>query len=169
MAAAGSVVYQICPKGYVGAAKRRCSSQVATFADPGMIDGNNKPNGQWKRPVFLHCKEPFVDDLHRKLKLVSLGYRVAEIDVIVTNFTNYIWGKLNRTMNSSVEEAAAFLPGEGNTILDLARSLESFLWKGSHLMGPIFWNTTAVDYFYALDALLSMPLSFFYPEVRFKL
>lgn len=167
MTAVSSAAYRFCPNGYVGVAKRRCSSPAASFADPGTIGANNKPNWQWDRPIFSHCSERFVADLHRKLKLVSLGYRVMEIDVIVTNFTNYIWDKLNRTLSSSNdEETAVFLPGEGNTILDLARSLESFLWKGSHLMGPLFWNTAAVDYFYALDALLSMPISFFYPEVR---
>lgn len=168
MTAAGSVAYRFCPNGYVGVAKRRCTSTAATLSHPGINGEPGEPTWQWDRPIFSHCSERLVADLHRKLRLVSLGYKVAEISDIVANFTGYVWQKLNKTVSPSIsDDSAVFLPGEGNTMLDLARSLESLLWKGSHLMEPLFWNTTAVNYFYALDALLSMPTSFFYPDVSF--
>ncbi|XP_057370422.1 uncharacterized protein LOC130691485 isoform X2 [Daphnia carinata] len=163
--------YQFCPAGYVGVAKRHC------FAVKELPDDNGETHPAirlfWGEPDFSNCSDRELTELYQQLKLITLGYVVTDLPSIVNKFADFIEWKLegiaesNRFTNSrkaTDEEATPFpyLPGEGNMLLEMAVSIEALLWRRTEVLPHSFWNSTAVRYLYALDALLSMPHDIFH-------
>ena len=175
LTATDATANQFCPKGYVGVAKRRCiwveqpieRSSTVTAA----TTANTAFTWHWETPDLSHCSERGVHDLNRQLKLVVLGYAVDDVGSITAKFNRAIIRKLNAIEASgwanwtSKLPSPAYLPGEGNALLELARNIEVFLWKKTELLPQRFWNSTAIDYLYSLDTLLSMPPGFYSPNV----
>lgn len=175
LTAVDSTNFQFCPTGYVGAAKRFCRSQqhqVVSGEGEGseLMNNNRESLWRWDPPDFSNCAEKVVAELHRKMKLIMLGYAVGDVPSIVALFSRQIQNRLDgiqqsgKIMNDSNEWP--FLPGEGNAFVQLAKALETFLFKRADALSETFWNTTAVEYFHALDSLLSItPHNFFSPDV----
>ena len=176
LTAVDSTNFQFCPTGYVGAAKRFCRSQqhdqVVSGEGEGseLMNNNSESLWRWDPPDFSNCAEKVVAELHRKMKLIMLGYAVGDVPSIVALFSRQIQNRLDgiqqsgKIMNDSNEWP--FLPGEGNAFVQLAKALETFLFKRADALSETFWNTTAIEYFHALDSLLSItPHNFFSPDV----
>uniref|UniRef100_A0A0P5AMI9 Brain-specific angiogenesis inhibitor n=1 Tax=Daphnia magna TaxID=35525 RepID=A0A0P5AMI9_9CRUS len=164
--------YQFCPAGYVGVAKRHCFAVKELPDDGGETLPAIKPFWSWGEPDFSNCSDRELTEVYHQLKLITLGYVVTDLTSIVNKFADFIEWKLkgiaefNRFTNwknRTDEEAtpAPYLPGEGNMLLEMAISLEVFLWRRTEVLPHSFWNSTAVRYLYALDALLSMPRDIF--------
>jgi hypothetical protein len=105
--------------------------------------------------------------------LITLGYAVTDIASIINKFADFIQRKLKdfadlKSAGSEQTTQFPYLPGEGNALLEIAMSLEAFLWKRTEVLPQSFWNSTAIQYLYALDALLSMPKDFFRLDVSRK-
>lgn len=164
--------FQFCPAGYIGVAQRHCLS----VKDNG---GNAVPAKlafwSWGEPDFSNCSDRELTEIYRQLKLITLGYVVTDVASIFNKFADFIQWKLkgiaefnriaNREKTIDEETPSPYLPGEGNALLELAMSLEAFLWKRTEVLPRSFWNSTAVRYLYALDALLSMPRDIFRLDV----
>uniref|UniRef100_A0A0P6EIG7 Brain-specific angiogenesis inhibitor n=1 Tax=Daphnia magna TaxID=35525 RepID=A0A0P6EIG7_9CRUS len=164
--------YQFCPAGYVGVAKRHCFAVKELPDDGGETLPAIQPFWSWGEPDFSNCSDRELTEVYHQLKLITLGYVVTDLTSIVNKFADFIEWKLkgiaefNRFTNwknRTDEEAtpAPYLPGEGNMLLEMAISLEVFLWRRTEVLPHSFWNSTAVRYLYALDALLSMPRDIF--------
>lgn len=157
MTAADVTNYQFCPAGYIGVAKRHCRS-IQELPDTDSTSDDRQTT--WEETDFAHCTARNVSELYRQFKLITLGYLVADFQSIVDKFTYLIHKKLEDIHGQSV-----YLPGEGNALLEMAKSLETFMLKKTDMLEKSFWHWTAVDYLYALDDLLSMPADFFRPDV----
>ena len=94
--------------------------------------------------------------------MVGLGYAVSDMPTILTKLSVYVEKKVNEL---AAPIGGPFLPGEGNAVIDVIQSVDTFLWKKWHLFDAVFWNSSAVSYLRALDSLLSMPSTYFYPNV----
>lgn len=176
MTAVDATNYQFCPAGYVGVARRRCKSSVEELPDVDVIAAASRVVWSWDEPDFAHCSDRYINDLYKKMKLVALGYVVVDVPSVYNQFGDFIHAKLklidetNRLNPKRATRAEQipfpYLPGEGNALLEMAKILEAFVWSNkTHVLPPSFWNSTAVDYLYALDALLSMPTDYFRPDV----
>lgn len=154
--------YQFCPAGYIGVARRHCRSVQK------LLDSDNKDDDRtlsvWEETDYSHCTDRSVNELYRQLKLVTLGYLVTNVQLIVDKFTHLVHKKLESIERHQTIETP-YLPGEGNALLEMAKSLETFMLKKTRTLEKLFWHTTAVDYLHALDDLLSMPGDFFRPDV----
>ncbi|KAI9565389.1 hypothetical protein GHT06_009181 [Daphnia sinensis] len=162
--------YQFCPAGYVGVAKRRCLAVKELPDDGGEALPAIRPF--WGEPDFSNCSDRELTEIYQQLKLITLGYVVTDLPSIVNKFADFIAGKLKviaefnglanwkKTKNEEVV-LSPYLPGEGNMLLEMAISVETFLWRRTEVLPHSFWNSTAVRYLYALDALLSMPRDIF--------
>lgn len=174
--AVGSTSCQYCPAGYVGVAKRHCLS-VKELPDE---NKDAVPAIQafwsWGEPDFSNCSDQELTEIYQQLKLITLGYVVTDVASVFNKFTHFIHGKLDgiskfnplANPKKTIDKEATpspYLPGEGNALLEIAMSLETFLWRRTEVLPHSFWNLTAVRYLYALDALLSMPRDFFNPDV----
>uniref|UniRef100_A0A0P6GFS4 Brain-specific angiogenesis inhibitor n=1 Tax=Daphnia magna TaxID=35525 RepID=A0A0P6GFS4_9CRUS len=161
--------YQFCPAGYVGVAKRHCFAVKELPGDGGEALPAIRKFWSWGEPDFSNCSDRELTEIYRQLKLITLGYVVTDVTSIINKFADFIQLKLkgiNRLANPKKtlnEEAtpSPYLPGEGNALLEIAMSLETFLWRRTEVLSHSFWNSTAVRYLYALDALLSMPQDIF--------
>ncbi|KZS07008.1 Uncharacterized protein APZ42_029535 [Daphnia magna] len=164
--------YQFCPAGYVGVAKRHCFAVKELPGDGGEALPAIRKFWSWGEPDFSNCSDRELTEIYRQLKLITLGYVVTDVTSIINKFADFIQLKLkgiaefNRLANPKKalnEEAtpSSYLPGEGNALLEIAMSLETFLWRRTEVLSHSFWNSTAVRYLYALDALLSMPQDIF--------
>lgn len=169
--AIGSTSHQYCPKGYVGAARRRClagqpfrQASESIFIQHQTFNAHQQYSGYWDEPDFTDCVEIQVSELHKQMRLVALGYGVTDIPSIVTEFYELVRNKFH-LFQDEINENGRFLVGEGNAFLEAAKNVEVFLWKKSDLLSPAFWPLQAVEHLYALDTLLSMPFRFFQPEV----
>ena len=168
--AVGTTNFQFCPSGFFGAAKRLCRRSSSEEVD--QQQSTNVSTWKWETPDLSHCAERTVVELHRELKLIMLGYAVSDVPTIVSKLVFYVRNKMTpiqpqRQSPSLTEHTPEpFLPGEGNSLLELARTLETFLYKRPNLLPTQFWSTVAVDYFYTLDALLAAPPGFYHPDVR---
>lgn len=175
LTATDATANQFCPKGYVGVAKRRCSWVEQSIERSSTVNAATTANiaftWNWETPDLSQCSERGVHDLNRQLKLVALGYSVDDVGSITAKFNRAIIRKLNAIEATgwanwtSKLPSPAYLPGEGNTVLELARNIEVFFWKKTDLLPKRFWNSTAIDFLYSLDALLSMPTDFYSPNV----
>ncbi|KAI9565392.1 hypothetical protein GHT06_009184 [Daphnia sinensis] len=146
--------YQFCPTGYVGVAKRHCFAVKELPDDGGEALPAIRPFWSWGEPDFSNCSDRELTEIYRQLKLITLGYVVTDVPSIINKFADFIEGKLKAT-------PSPYLPGEGNALLEIAMSLEAFLWRRTEVLPQSFWNSTAVRYLYALDTLLSMPQDIF--------
>ena len=107
-----------------------------------------------------------------------MGYVVTDIPSIINKFADFIERKLKdfdqkrlvtqNSVTSNETTRSSYLPGEGNAFLEIAMNLEAFLWKRTEVLPQSFWDSTAIRYLYALDALLSMPQDFFRSDVSTK-
>lgn len=171
MTATDATNYQFCPAGYVGVARRRCKS-VEEFPE-GDVAAANRALWSWEEPDFAHCSDRIISELYRQMKLIALGYIVTDVQSVFNKFVDSIQRKVKATdQNRSNPKRTPpdqapfpYLPGEGNALLEMAKNLETFVWKKTNMIPPSFWEPTAVNYLYALDALLSMPQDFCRPEV----
>lgn len=145
MTAHGMTNFQFCPSGYVGAARRLCSS--SSNGGPAA----NSSTTAWDPPDFSHCAEKAVAELQRKVKLITLGYAVTDVPSIVSQLAQHVRKRFADAVPLS------FLPGEGNFVLELARSLEIFLQKRADLLPVSFWTEEGLDHFRTLDILLDAP------------
>ena len=167
--------YQFCPAGYVGVATRHCLSVKQTEDSSEAAVPEVREFWKWGEPDFSNCSDREINELYRQLKLITLGYVVTDIPSIVKKFSDFIQRKLEyftdhqqrltNQKSTTDEQPVSFLPGEGNALLEMAIGLENFLWKRSEVLPQSFWDSTAVRYFYALDALLSMPKELFSLDV----
>lgn len=161
--------YQLCPAGYIGVAKRHCRSVEQL---PDEVSLSTRVLWMWNEPDFSHCGDRYVSELYKQLKLIMLGYVVTDVESVVEKFYEFVQRKLNdiqfnHSKPAPVEQTPVpYLPGEGNALLEMAKSLEAFMSKRTHMLPSTFWNSTAINYLYALDALLSMPRDFFRPDVN---
>ncbi|XP_057370415.1 uncharacterized protein LOC130691484 [Daphnia carinata] len=163
--------YQFCPAGYVGVAKRHCFAVKELPGDDGEALPAMRLFWSWGEPDFSNCSDRNLTEIYRQLKLITLGYIVTDVPSIINKFADFIESKLksiaksNRNANAKKSQnedtAPSYLPGEGNALLEIAMSLEAFLWRRTAVLPQAFWNSTAVRYLYALDALLSMPQDIF--------
>ena len=180
LTAVDATANQFCPKDYVGTARRRCSGveqpiEQRNSADVAVTTVTNASTWRWEIPDLSHCSDRGVHDLNRQLKLVALGYAVNDVNSITSKFNRLIQRKLNNIDASGWANwtfkspnhpfSPSYLLGEGNALLELSRNIEIFLWRKTDLLPLRFWNSTAIDYLYALDALLSMPSGFYNPDV----
>lgn len=169
MTAVDTTDFEFCPPGYFGVAKRMCSRSTEVETDQ-----SNTSTWRWETPDFSHCMERVVVDLQRQLKLITLGYAVADVPSIVDQFSRHILKRVNKIelvdrdgSSEDRENSSSVLPGEGKPLLELAKNVETFLFKRINLIPSSFWNTTAVDYLQALDVLLFVAQqNFFHPDVR---
>jgi hypothetical protein len=168
--------YQFCPAGYVGVARRRCLSVKQTMDNSEAEVTAIQEFWRWGEPDFSNCSDREITELYRQLKLITLGYVVTDIPSIINKFADFVQRKLKdftdhkrlANQKSTTNEEIIPLPylhGEGNALLEIAMSLEAFLWKRTEVLPQSFWNSTAVRYLYALDALLSLPQDFFRLDV----
>ncbi|KAK4018037.1 hypothetical protein OUZ56_000106 [Daphnia magna] len=164
--------YQFCPAGYVGVAKRHCFAVKELPGDGGEALPAIRKFWSWGEPDFSNCSDRELTEIYRQLKLITLGYVVTDVTSIINKFADFIQLKLkgiaefNRLANpkktlNEEDTPSPYLPGEGNALLEIAMSLETFLWRRTEVLSHSFWNSTAVRYLYALDALLSMPQDIF--------
>ena len=84
-----------------------------------------------------------------------LGYQVTTVATIITDIREHIDSQLN----------SPFLPGEGNAVLELLQHINQYLMKKSDLLPFIFWDTSAIEYLYAVDAVQSMPPLYIFLDV----
>lgn len=165
--------YQFCPAGYVGVTRRRCLSVEQSMDNSEAAATAVREFWRWGDPDFSNCSDREVTELYRQLKLITLGYAVTDIPSVMNKFADFIERKLqdltdHKNQKSAMDEqttSSPFLPGEGNALLEIAMNLEAFLWRKTDVLPQSFWDSTAVRYLYALDALLSMPKEFFRLDV----
>ncbi|EFX79778.1 hypothetical protein DAPPUDRAFT_104018 [Daphnia pulex] len=161
--------YQFCPAGYVGVTRRRCLSVKQPIDNSEIAATAVREFWKWGEPDFSDCSDREVTELYRQLKLITLGYAVTDIASIINKFADFIQRKLkdfadHESLKSAGSEQTTrflYLPGEGNALLEIAMNLEAFLWRRTEVLPQSFWDSTAIQYLYALDALLSMPKDFF--------
>lgn len=164
--------HQFCPAGYVGVARRRCRSVKRSLvaADASAAD---EVAWSWEEPDFARCSNRQVSELYKHMKLVALGYLVADVPSIVKKFTEFVQAKLvaidqNYGNSKRLDPESIphpYLPGEGNSLMEMGRNIEYFSSRKPSVLPPQFWNSIAVRYLYTLDALLSVPADFFHPDV----
>ena len=169
--------YQFCPTGYVGVARRRCLSVKQSLDNSEAALTTVREICKWGEPDFSSCSDREITELYRQLKLITMGYVVTDIPSIINKFADFIERKIKdftdqkRLVNQSVTSnpiettRSSYLPGEGNALLEIAMNLEAFLWKRTEVLQQSFWDSTAIRYLYALDALLSLPQDFFRSDV----
>ena len=170
--------YQFCPTGYVGVARRRCLSVKQSLDNSETALTTVREFCRWGEPDFSNCSDREITELYRQLKLITMGYVVTDIPSIINKFADFIERKLKdfdqkrlvtqNSVTSNETTRSSYLPGEGNAFLEIAMNLEAFLWKRTEVLPESFWDSTAIRYLYALDALLSMPQDFFRSDVSTK-
>ena len=166
--------YQFCPNGYVGPVRRRCRSAGQVSNDPGSARQTDCVAGIWEEPDFSHCSDRYISELYKQMKMITLGYMVTDVESIVDKFSEFVkqkfteiqFSKGSNTKLTKIEDIPLpYLAGEGNALLEMAKTFEIFMFKKAHLLPPTYWESTAIHYLYALDTLLSMPKDFFLPDV----
>ncbi len=147
--------YQFCPAGYVGVTRRRCLSVKQPIDKSEIAATAVREFWKWGEPDFSDCSDREVTELYRQLKLITLGYAVTDIGSIINKFADFIQRKLkdftrdHENLKSAGSEQTTqflYLPGEGNSLLEIATNLEAFLWRRTEVLPQSFWNSTAIQY-----------------------
>lgn len=111
------------------------------------------------------------------MKTLVLGYPVTTVATIINSLWQHIHVRQpddgyeiddesqSRTKRMNNGSNPSYLPGEGNAVVELLQQINQYLAKKSELLPFEFWNTSAIDYLYAVDSLLSMSPEYILPDV----